>query len=306
MREKKKGETMRTKKVFSNASEVISAWFVGTKKEGRTPTGNIFFEGDVLYSYGYHFVLAIRLQSGVYLLNGDTYSHTTGAQQACVRHIVRNEKHFIVPFSALNSAHIIDTHYGAHVEDLKIEFLNKEPDRIVPTPTTEYPNRTLHLMGSSLFRQDFGDRYGYYLSGLDETAVDPWRSFFLIELTSEVLTVKDAYESLKPDAVKYTEAKGEDVLRQGEWFFVPARFSTNSLEQYPVRKQYELVHPVTNTGHHIVTNAVVVNDRVFCKGTCRHRPNTRNPEHKMVCLPVWSMAIPNVQKASWSAGGRID
>lgn len=40
-------------------------------------TKNLFIEGSVLYSYGYHFPLCIRLQNG-FIVNADGYSKTTG------------------------------------------------------------------------------------------------------------------------------------------------------------------------------------------------------------------------------------
>ena len=44
----------------------------------------IFFEGDILYSYGYHFPLAVKSKKG-YVLNGDRYSVSTSKQQIIKR-----------------------------------------------------------------------------------------------------------------------------------------------------------------------------------------------------------------------------
>ena len=39
---------------------------------------NIFHEtNNRLYSYGHHFILAVRLENGAFLINGDTYSPST-------------------------------------------------------------------------------------------------------------------------------------------------------------------------------------------------------------------------------------
>ena len=52
---------------------------------GRSLTaGNMFSEGDVVYSYGYHFPIAIRLGGGKYLFNKDGYSSTTGCHKSLV------------------------------------------------------------------------------------------------------------------------------------------------------------------------------------------------------------------------------
>ena len=40
-------------------------------------TENLFFENDVLYSYGYHFPLCIKLLDNTFLINKNGYSNTT-------------------------------------------------------------------------------------------------------------------------------------------------------------------------------------------------------------------------------------
>jgi len=49
------------KKVFKNHSEVCHIFAQRTHSEGRA--GNIFFEGDTIYSYGYHYQLAKFIDS---------------------------------------------------------------------------------------------------------------------------------------------------------------------------------------------------------------------------------------------------
>ena len=71
-------------------------------RDGRRGNSkNIFHENSrTLYSYGYHFILAVRLNTGEYLINGDTYSSSTSRHTSlCIRHLTPN---VIIPFSALN------------------------------------------------------------------------------------------------------------------------------------------------------------------------------------------------------------
>lgn len=47
-------------------------------------TKHLFSEGNVLYSYGYHFPLCIRLFGG-FIVNSDSYSHTTATHKGLIK-----------------------------------------------------------------------------------------------------------------------------------------------------------------------------------------------------------------------------
>lgn len=82
-------EGKRVKAVFSSSSETIHVFFSRSQTEGRC--SNVFFEGDTLYSYGYHFKLAeFRKIQGkeVLLINDQSYSVTTSKQQGEVRYSI--------------------------------------------------------------------------------------------------------------------------------------------------------------------------------------------------------------------------
>jgi hypothetical protein len=93
---------------------------------------NVFADGDRLYSYGYHFVLATALRdkrgnvSG-YLLNGDRYSSTTNRHQADVRNAVARTgvPSVIVPYAALSSAGVS----GLSTGTCSVEIVDVLPDR---------------------------------------------------------------------------------------------------------------------------------------------------------------------------------
>ena len=65
--------------------EVIYAYVRGWSSPNKTGTGNLYFTGSTLYSYGSHFPMAHLLDSGWYVINGDTYSVTTTAHQSLLR-----------------------------------------------------------------------------------------------------------------------------------------------------------------------------------------------------------------------------
>lgn len=65
------------KKVFSN-NELPHVWAHGTQEEGRNTQNSFFFDGRIIYSYGYDLPIAVRMDDNVYLLTTSGYSNTTG------------------------------------------------------------------------------------------------------------------------------------------------------------------------------------------------------------------------------------
>lgn len=69
------------KKAYSTYSELLHYWMYGDEEfVGHTSQNRMFAEGNKVYSYGYHFMLAKKEIHGnqIYiLLNNETYSNTT-------------------------------------------------------------------------------------------------------------------------------------------------------------------------------------------------------------------------------------
>lgn len=65
---------MRT--VFNNI-ECVHTFAQRTQNNGRTSNNNIFFKGDSIYSYGYHYELGRFLDDKTILINDEGYSNTT-------------------------------------------------------------------------------------------------------------------------------------------------------------------------------------------------------------------------------------
>lgn len=62
-----------------NTQELINEFYAGRKTNGHCPA-SIFFEGDTIYSYGYHYPLARIIRNDnqtIVLLNDSGYSNTT-------------------------------------------------------------------------------------------------------------------------------------------------------------------------------------------------------------------------------------
>jgi hypothetical protein len=66
---------MREKTVF-DTSEIFHLFANGKTGSYRNRSGNVFAEGDALYSYGHHFAMLARV-GGRVLVNSDKYSATT-------------------------------------------------------------------------------------------------------------------------------------------------------------------------------------------------------------------------------------
>ena len=68
-------------------AQVVHVWAQGGEERGKNSGGTIFFEGDTIYSYGYHFWMAHRTH-GLTLVNSARHSVTTSAQQSLVRQAI--------------------------------------------------------------------------------------------------------------------------------------------------------------------------------------------------------------------------
>ena len=302
---------MTTKAYLTNEG-TVQAFFSNTYENGyaqKRNDSNVFFEGNKLYSYGYHFPMAV-LHEGFYFVNADSYSPTTGKHQSYVQRMCPKGVKIEIPFSALENA-------GIDIKD--IEVIDKEHSRYIQV---ERKNREtglmemvdMHLMGSTLFKHTgIGKTERIFLSGIDETAKDLWNGFFLTQLVGQPTTVEEAYESMKPEVVKHCEKEGYEILRQGEYFFVKAGEGLNqALNKMQAQKKVALSHKKRDTtlegawnfeqSRHVVTNYIETDGQVFAKGTCRHVGG----EHKMLKLDGWYLVHENVQEKSWTAQGRVD
>lgn len=58
--------------------------------------GNLFYEDNVLYSYGHHYPLCLNL-NGDFIINSDKYSSSTSKQKSCVVQVLNElNKSFIL------------------------------------------------------------------------------------------------------------------------------------------------------------------------------------------------------------------
>lgn len=72
--------------------QVAHLWANASQDSARDPSGNMYFSGPALYSYGSHFCIGYRLEradgSPLFLLNADRYSVTTSRMQDIARRAI--------------------------------------------------------------------------------------------------------------------------------------------------------------------------------------------------------------------------
>lgn len=169
----------------------------------------------------------------------------------------------------------------------------------------------------------------YYISGYDKNETPPL--YFMARLPHGVETLAEAIEALKPSSVKLAEAKGLEVLRQGDMFAIPtirssgdlsalgAVFSTTVERTYP-RMHFDVFttdgmpRPIARTdvvthtfqrglygtAHTCSEMALLPDGTMFGRGVLVHDPKgvlreTRNPDHKPLELPGphWHLVVKN-------------
>jgi hypothetical protein len=78
------------KQVFQNHSQVCHAFNLQNQEMGRS--GNIFFEGKKIYSYGYHYLLGEFIDNDTILINDKGYSSSTSKHIGILRQATRDKK----------------------------------------------------------------------------------------------------------------------------------------------------------------------------------------------------------------------
>lgn len=287
--------------------------------------GNVFSLDRVLYSYGTHFPLAVFLGhrdgKAVYILNGDKYSNSTSSHQSETRtYCNRGERTaYTTSFTALRAAGIHGTDLTldgivAASDDVRIDLVRVKLTEDTFGPWT-YPNgapfamagRTgeIRATGYDELKGGFHAPGAMLLRRHDRTflATSDEGTYCIMELEEHAEGLNDAFESLKPYAVRDAERDGLDVQRQGEWYFVPCDPPAGRSHA----KQIELPRRDDRGNLHVVR--AIVNGSIYCTGNVFHRnPNTGRAtgQHRTLKLDGWFTAHRNTELASWSANGKVD
>lgn len=115
------------KTVFSNHDQVAHIWASQSQDQGRA--GNIFFEGDKIYSYGYHFCIARfanEFLAPIVLFTNRGYSNSTAKHKGIVSRAIP-DIYQIVYCYAPDKGMQTNIDYWLHkIDQLRAEFTNKK------------------------------------------------------------------------------------------------------------------------------------------------------------------------------------
>jgi hypothetical protein len=264
--------------------------------------------------------LAVRLKDDGLLVNGAGFSWPISRHQRTVLRTAETSKNRfgVVPFHSIVAAWT-----DGEVDDwdrapIPTRDLQQEVSIVVPSQGERWKQvktkdkygqeeaTTIHTLGDSVVRVK--DRY--YLSAVDETGVGAGM-YFLAELATDRApeTLEDAFNALKPTVVREAEARGSNVMRQGEWFAIPTKLLTSELMRDVEQgiAAYRLNHVLGKDGHHQLEEAIIyrAGDRkgqVFARGVLTHTKN----EHTDLDLGTirWYLIVHYVTGAAYTLSGR--
>ncbi len=264
--------------------------------------------------------LAVRLKDGSILTNGARFDTPIDMHQRnLISALEESHRRFsVVPFHSITAAWT-----DGDVDDWSrapfgISDLQREVSVVVPSGGEEWKyvkvkdrngritERQIHTLGDSVLRVK--DRF--YLSGVDETGLGSGMYFFAELATKQAPpTLEEAYNMLKPKAVREAEGRGLNVLRQGEWFAIPAQVRTSELMRDVERgiAAHRQRHVLGRDGHHELEEAVLYKagerkGQVYARGVLRHT----QAEHEDLDLGIvrWYLVVHNVVGASYTLSGK--
>lgn len=195
-------------------------------------------------------------------------------------------------------------------------LIDRGPDEHVDGGRTSEGKSVLtHFTGAMVFKIDVNKRSRevqgksdkYFLFDIDRNDLKLKNlNFFLSALSRPVKSLKDAYDSLKPDEVREAEMfLGHEVQRQGEWFFIP--WSKQDFKPKTEQDRWNRGRPARvqatlqakgNRPHYVD----MMSEEGFVKGKVTHG----GYEHKPIELKVWCKAVPNTAIESFKISGSID
>jgi len=263
---------------------------------------------------------AVRLSDDSLLVNGAGLSWPIRRhQRKTLRAAEASKRRFgVVPFHSIVAAWTDGEKNDWDEAPIPTADLQKEVSIVVPSEGERWKDvivkdkngqeetTTVHTLGDSVIRV----KDKYYLSAVDETGQGSGM-YFLAELLTDRApkTLEDAFNALKPPVVREAEARGANIMRQGEWFAIPTMLRTSELMRDVERgiATYRLNHVLGKDGHHRLEEAIIyrAGDRkgqVFARGVLAHTEN----EHTDLDLGTirWYLIVHNVAGAAYTLTGK--
>lgn len=149
-----------------------------------------------------------------------------------------------------------------------------------------------------------GERYrrhrrrAYFLSGFDMNEPRPLYFFCELPKGPKPTTVAEAYEVLKPDAVRLAEQMGRRVSRQGDIFAIELR-DTDKRALRKAGATFEKRGNLLGTNHVATEVAYLPDGTTLVRGTLHHAPRWRNPDHRRLTVgKSWHLVVKNTVPVS--------
>lgn len=222
----------------------------------------------------------------------------TGGQQIIQRTL--SDVMPMVPFSVFKEARLDINQFS---------IVEKGADEILDVGTIE----PIHFTGALLFkigvrnksRGVMGESERYYLCDFDRNDLKMKNSnFFLSRLSRPAVSIKDAYDSLKPKEVSDAERfMSEPCRRQGEWFFipVPGEFK-NQTTTFDRPGRPALVSAVLQAKGNRPHNVTELSVEGYVRGKVTHGGH----EHLPIYLKQWHKPVCNLAAESFKISGAVD
>jgi hypothetical protein len=146
--------------VANSIGHVIDTWVHEVRRaEPRFVSAkwtNIDYDSKQIYSYGHHFPMARYMtgESGEwFLVNGDTYSHSTSNHQGHLRSAIRTSgvPSMIVPFSALTAA-------GIDLDTIRRVEVTRDTNEVIEYSTDDWDKLPRHMKYVTETRTEVGYR----------------------------------------------------------------------------------------------------------------------------------------------------
>jgi hypothetical protein len=287
------------------------------------------------------------------------YEHKNARQSVIQGIMETSQKYEMVPFNVFSEAKLdlstFKTINTGGAETVKRnrenpDYKSYDSEEMEKAGIPEFLPEDAHFMGSKLFSVSSKetDTEKTFLFDIDRNEIkhgifNP----FLVEVPQNgtpIKTVDEAYDSLVPEAVKQAMEAGKNVIRQGEWYFIPTTESPIVEENLTteqkreramslaVKASYgnnkrELIDLLGNEEYERLKNISIPQTEVkrFELRAGKNRPNHADKgikvgekyfvsgevshsgrEHKTITLDGWHEAMPNEAIGSFTITGDVD
>lgn len=208
LRQMRKGISLKGDDAIKTASKFTDALNVFINRKGKTVTIGGYTISPNLVRQEKRTVAFRDGSDNVFMnsevLNVTSFEREFLGNQSIIQKYVRQVSKYNIPFNVLESADL-------KLSETKVLEQGPESDHTVSGETRHFTGALLLENNGRKFLMDIDRR---------EIGFGIFNAFF-VETNSSVNSIAEAYDSMKPDAVRDAEKQGLEVERQGEWFFIP-------------------------------------------------------------------------------------